>query len=100
MAEKLIRDLIPQKIVEKGETPVVRFAEKIEMGDLLRAKLQEEVAEYLESHQPMELVDIFEVLVALAEHHGVDYLTLDDMRDAKARELGSFRGRIVWAGNL
>lgn len=62
----------------------------------LREKLQEEVNEYLESGEVMELADILEVAYALAALDGLTSGELDALRLEKQRERGSFSQRLWW----
>lgn len=96
---KLVRDRIPEIIRSAGEQPMVRVAAPDEYRKLLRAKLVEEVEEFLESDDPAELADVLEVLLALAAELDVDRERLEQMRAAKARERGGFAERVVWLGN-
>ncbi len=96
---KLVRDKIPQLIRDTGGEPVVRIADAEEYRGLLRAKLVEEVEEFLASDDPNELADVLEVLLALAGDLGVDQDQLEKLRRAKAFERGGFSNRIVWSGN-
>jgi len=96
---KLVRDKIPQIIRDTGAAPVIRIADAEEYRGLLRAKLVEEVEEFLASEDPSELADILEVLLALAGDLGVDRDHLEKLRIAKTFERGGFAGRIVWSGN-
>lgn len=68
---KLVRDGIPDLIRSQGGEPIVRPAAVHELPDLLRAKLAEEVVEYLESGDVAELVDILGVVLALAGQVGL-----------------------------
>ena len=95
-SQKLVRDKIPELIRANGEICEIRIAGSEEMPDLLRAKLQEEVAEYLSSDAPGELADILEVLYALATaRHDLGPFGLDELREVKAQTRGRFRGRVV-----
>ncbi|MBI1759042.1 MAG: nucleoside triphosphate pyrophosphohydrolase [Actinobacteria bacterium] len=96
---KLVRDKIPQIIRDTGVEPVTRVADAGEYRSLLRAKLVEEVDEFLAADDPGELADVLEVLLALASDLGVDRDQLEKLRAAKAFERGGFGDRIVWAGN-
>ncbi len=97
---KLVRDKIPQIIRANGEDPMVRVADEAEFLGLLRAKLLEEVDEFLASDDPAELADVLEVLLALAAELGVDQGQLEKLRAAKACERGGFTSRLVWSGNV
>lgn len=96
---KLVRDGIPDLIRSQGGEPVVRPAAEHELHDLLRAKLAEEVVEYLESGDVAELADILEVVLALARQVGLSPSDLEKIRAAKADERGGFDKHLVWHGN-
>lgn len=95
--EKLVRDKIPEIIRAHGGNPVVRTVGPAEYRDLLRAKLSEEVQEFLESDSdPEELADIMEVVLALAEETGISRQELEKIRISKAEERGGFACHIAW----
>jgi predicted house-cleaning noncanonical NTP pyrophosphatase (MazG superfamily) len=96
---KLVRDGIPDLIRSQGGEPVIRPAAAHELPDLLRAKLAEEVVEYLESGDVAELADILEVVHALAGQVGLSPTDLEKIRAAKADEHGAFDKHLVWHGN-
>lgn len=99
---KLVRDRIPQIIREDGAEPEVYVADPVEYRQRLRAKLAEEVAEYLEADEtdaPEELADVLEVAFALAADLGVDRAQLEKLRASKAEQRGGFAERVVWIGN-
>jgi predicted house-cleaning noncanonical NTP pyrophosphatase (MazG superfamily) len=95
---KLVRDKVPQIIRGAGGDPATRIAGTDEYRYLLRAKLIEEVGEFLASDDPQELADIVEVVLALAADLGVDRHRLEEVREAKAIARGGFADRIVWSG--
>ncbi|HEX3961977.1 MAG TPA: nucleoside triphosphate pyrophosphohydrolase [Trebonia sp.] len=101
-AEKLVRDKIPDIIRAKGEFPSTRVvAGTEEYQKLLFAKLSEEVLEFIASNgDPMELADILEVVMALADDLGIGQQELETLRAKKAAERGGFSAGIVWSGNL
>ena len=70
MYGKLVRDNIPDLIHRDGFTPQVRVLPEAAYREALLEKLKEEVSEYLESGELMELADILEVVYALAEADG------------------------------
>ncbi len=92
---KLVRDHIPQIILDSGKQLVTRIAGEGEIHELLAQKLMEEVNEYIKSKDTGELADILEVLRSIAKEKG---LTLDEichMADLKKEERGGFERRIV-----
>ncbi|GLW66527.1 hypothetical protein Arub01_47710 [Actinomadura rubrobrunea] len=94
-AEKLVRDRIPDIIRASGREPSVRVVGDGEYASLLRAKLYEEVAEYVACGDAEELADVLEVVHALAALHGVAPEELERRRAAKAAERGGFADRLV-----
>jgi predicted house-cleaning noncanonical NTP pyrophosphatase (MazG superfamily) len=68
---KLVRDNIHQIIRDEGKEPITHIANDEESFTRLKDKLQEEVDEYLQSHDAEELADILEVIHCLARHKGV-----------------------------
>jgi predicted house-cleaning noncanonical NTP pyrophosphatase (MazG superfamily) len=93
--DKLVRDRIPEIITAAGERPVTRVADPIEYRALLRAKLVEELHEFLESEDPAELADVLEVARALAVDLGSSPEKLEELRRAKAAERGAFTEHVV-----
>lgn len=94
---KLVRDKIPGIIRQHGKTPVVRrVADQDELGQLLVAKLGEEVVEYRESSSPEELADILEVIWALsAVVHGMTMSDVERIRAQKEEDRGGFKEGLV-----
>ncbi|MCP2015542.1 putative house-cleaning noncanonical NTP pyrophosphatase (MazG superfamily) [Deinococcus sp. HSC-46F16] len=88
---KLVRDRIPERFPASR----YRVLDEAEFGAALRAKLTEEVGEYLADGTPEELADVLEVLHALAARHGLTPGDLERLRVQKAAERGAFVGR-VW----
>ena len=94
-----MRDKVPLIMRGRGEHPSVRTAEPYECARLLRAKLVEEVEEFLDTDDPHELADMMEVLLALGQILGCDGDDLERMRSETADERGRFADRLVWSGN-
>lgn len=82
---KLVRDRIPEIIAAQGEKPIFRVMDDLEYTVGLEKKLEEEVAEYLESKEIEELADVLEVLYALceAQGHSVDELRRSTKRSTR-----------------
>ncbi len=98
MTPKLVRDRIPDIIIANGEHPITRRLDDAAYHDALRAKLREEVDEYLGAPDDAagveELVDILEVIQALTAVHGANVEWLEMKRAEKARERGGFSERV------
>ena len=93
--DKLVRDLIPDGIHQKGETVRFHTATDDEYRKKLREKLQEEVDEFLKAENAEELADIIEVIYALADEKNISRETLENIRQKKAWERGAFQKRII-----
>lgn len=91
---KLVRDNIPQIMVQNGAEPVTRILNDEEYFQELNKKLTEEVAEYLESYEIVEIADIIEVLRAILELKGISYDDFEDIRKEKVRTKGAFKNKI------
>ena len=88
--DKLVRDKIPEIILEAGKYPVTEILPEQEIGPALDNKLQEEVQEYLESKNVEEMADILEVLHGIAFHMGVSWDDIEQERIRKRNERGGF----------
>jgi predicted house-cleaning noncanonical NTP pyrophosphatase (MazG superfamily) len=96
---KLVRDHIPDLMRATGQTGSFHLATPAERQELLRAKLVEEVYEFLEAtpgRAAEELVDILEVVAALADALGINRTDLEIRRREKAAERGAFIYGVVW----
>jgi predicted house-cleaning noncanonical NTP pyrophosphatase (MazG superfamily) len=91
---KLVRDKIPDQIREEGRDPVVLHPGSIYARSWLLLKLQEEVDEYKESGDDLELVDIYEVLRALWASYASD-ITLESAAGIKRETAGGFDNLVV-----
>ena len=91
---KLVRDKIPEIILAQGDTPVTKIFSDAEYVQALHLKLQEEVAEYLDGFAVEELADILEVIHALAASEGLPFEALEELRQRKRDERGSFQEKI------
>ncbi len=96
---KLVRDKIPEIIINSGKKPTyTRIESDINFYRALRLKLNEEVRELLDANTSLdileEVADIQEVLFAILKLEGY---TLDDLKDVflkKKAERGSFNNRL------
>jgi predicted house-cleaning noncanonical NTP pyrophosphatase (MazG superfamily) len=97
---KLVRDRIPEIILRQGLVPIVETASPQNYDRYVRAKLEEELAEYLSSGDVAELADLVEVCFAAAALHGVGPDELLAIARDKRQQRGGFDDRLVWMGNL
>jgi len=95
---KLVRDLIPRIISEDKEVEgfSVKRLSKNDLKASLINKLYEEVDELLEASgddqsSVEELVDILEVVFALAEFYGIRKTSLLDLAECKRETTGGFK---------
>ncbi|XMB71796.1 nucleoside triphosphate pyrophosphohydrolase [Mycoplasmatota bacterium WC30] len=92
---KLVRDFIPKIIESKNKTPITRILiDDVEYEEALNRKLQEEIDEYLENGDIMELVDLGEVMHAILKLKNVSIEEYQRLRKEKLQERGPFKGRI------
>ncbi len=97
--DKLVRDLIPDRLREQGIGYRVRVLGETEFLAALRNKLDEEVAEFQattsgDGADLAELADILEVVHALARLGGASPIDLETRRVRKAAERGAFERRL------
>lgn len=95
MAEKLVRDLIPQIIRDSGTEPVFReYGSEEEYKRSLLAKLEEEVAELkaadTDEKRAEEIADVLEVVDAIAYVFGIKTEDIERIKTKKFRERGGF----------
>ncbi len=92
--QKLVRDNIPELIKEQKEIPVTKILKDRDYWQALKNKLQEEVTEFNKDETLEELVDILEVIYALTKVKGYSLCALEECREKKAQEKGTFVKRI------
>ncbi len=92
---KLVRDKIPEIIQADNKTCTFRVMDEKEYMDSLKAKLKEEVNEYIESSDVSELADLEEVIRALLNLQGMNYDDFEKIRISKADKRGGFEKRIL-----
>lgn len=97
---KLVRDRIPEVVASKGETePFRQVADHAEHLQLLDDKLDEELGEWRESKEPIELADLLGVIRDVAGAAGIAWHDLLGMEQAKRLRYGGFEGGVVWLGD-
>ena len=91
---KLVRDNIPNIIIENGEKPITRVLTDEEYIRELNIKIEEEVKEYLLDFSVEELADIEEVIRAILDYKNVSYEEFENVRLNKVNKRGAFKERI------
>lgn len=95
---KLVRDNIPKIIEANGEKAIAYILNDEQYIAELKKKLLEEVNEYLESDELVELADILEVVDALAVAAGSSFTEVLELKGKKAIKNGAFHNRIFLEG--
>lgn len=91
---KLVRDKIPEIIAAGGGRCATKTLQPVSFILELENKLTEEHDKYLISHNVEELVDLLEVIYAIAKIRGVSAEELDKLREKKAADRGRFDKRV------
>lgn len=91
---KLVRDKIPEMIINENRHPVTRILDNDEYRVELNKKLQEEVKEYIEDNNVEELADIVEVVYGILDSMDISIEEFESVRKAKADKRGAFKDRI------
>ena len=88
---KLVRDKIPQIIIEDGKIPVVKKTNsKLEMQAFLYQKMIEELNEFHSEPSVEEAADMYEVLTAICYHNQIDWETMVAQANHKRNIRGGF----------
>lgn len=91
---KLVRDKIPEIMINGGSKPVIHILNDAEYLTELHKKLLEEVNEYLLDNNIEELADIMEVFYAILRAKHIDVEELEKVRLSKANKRGVFDEKI------
>ena len=91
---KLVRDNIPSFIARDKQIGHFHTMTETDYSKALEKKLSEEVSEYLESKDIVELADVLEVIQALAEAQGRSFEEILYCKEEKRKRCGSFNNRL------
>lgn len=92
--DKLVRDLIPEIIEGNNQKCTFRILSDEEFLFYAEKKLDEELQEYHEDRTLEELIDIIEIIEAIAKAKGVSWDEMEKMRIKKQTERGGFSKKI------
>jgi predicted house-cleaning noncanonical NTP pyrophosphatase (MazG superfamily) len=96
---KLVRSRIPEIDRANGGNGVFRpVTDAAELDRLLDAKLDEELAEWRASGDPVELADLLSAVRAVALHRGIGWHQLVELAEGKDTISGGFLDGVVWEG--
>lgn len=99
MVPKLVRNEVPKSIACSGLYVSTQIAEESDRAGWLNLKLQEEVDEFKKGHDPMELVDIYEVLRSLwAVYNDEADISLEEAAAIKCETNGGFDKFVLLVG--
>ena len=93
--KKLVRNKIPQIIADSGKQATYHVATRSEQHDWLYKKMVEEAGEFHEDPSMEEAADVYEVWMAMCEHHGLDLRSVIELAAEKRKLRGGFDGRII-----
>ena len=91
----LVRDKVPDIIKEQGKVCICEQLNSKKFIEKLQEKLVEECNEYIKDGTLEELVDIMEVIRAIANTKGISVTELEMIRQRKATQKGSFQKRLL-----
>ncbi|NCB37629.1 MAG: restriction endonuclease subunit R [Erysipelotrichia bacterium] len=95
---KLVRDKIPEIIINEGKTPDIRPLEKSQLEYFLRLKLLEEAHELFKvkdrAEFTKEAADVLEVVLALADHYEITFEEIEKTRQKRAASRGAFNNGV------
>ena len=87
---KLVRDKIPQIIIEDGRTPIYHVADIAEHKRELFNKVVEELEEFRADPSLVEAADLVEAVFSLIEIHKLKMASVAKAGLAKAQTAGGF----------
>ncbi|WP_139378327.1 nucleoside triphosphate pyrophosphohydrolase [Mesobacillus jeotgali] len=95
---KLVRDYFPDLMKDKGKKVEFEVLEGSEYSEKLMEKFNEEVEKFRSAGTDRllsEIVDLLEVVYAIAEHRGITESEVEFMRQLKKNRSGGFRKKIL-----
>ena len=95
---KLVRDNIPNRIEQQGDKPDFVILDSFDYYNELKKKLTEEVTEFTNSDDVIELCDLIEVISAILDYKNINNKEFEEMRSKKNKSNGKFKNKIFLNG--
>ena len=95
---KLVRDNIPNIIEQQGDNPDFVILDSFDYYNELKKKLTEEVTEFTNSDDVIELCDLVEVISAILDYKNINNKEFEEMRLKKNKTNGKFKNKIFLNG--
>lgn len=95
---KLVRDNIPNIIKQQGDNPDFVILDSFDYYNELKKKLTEEVTEFNNSDDVIELCDLIEVISAILDYKNINNKEFEEMRLKKNKINGKFKNKIFLNG--
>lgn len=95
---KLVRDYFPELMKEKGKKAEFEVVDNGRYSEKLNEKFEDEVEKFKNAGTDRllsEIVDLLEVVYAIAEHRGITESEVEFMRQLKKNRSGGFRKKII-----
>lgn len=95
---KLVRDNIPNIIEQQGDKLDFVILDSFDYYNELKKKLTEEVTEFTNSDDVIELCDLIEVISAILDYKNINNKEFEEMRSKKNKSNGKFKNKIFLNG--
>ena len=95
---KLVRDNIHNIIEQQGDKPDFVILDSFDYYNELKKKLTEEVTEFTNSDDVIELCDLIEVISAILDYKNINNKEFEEMRSKKNKSNGKFKNKIFLNG--
>lgn len=95
---KLVRDYFPELMKAKGREVEFDVLDSKQYSEKLMEKFNEEVEKFRQAGTDRllsEIVDLLEVIYAIADHRGITESEVEFMRQLKKNRSGGFRKKIM-----
>lgn len=92
---KLVRDKKVELLQAEGKTVAFHLADDAEYWTKLKAKLAEEVGEFVRDESVNEIADVLEVVDTIIAYKGFDRSKIEEVKQNKMETRGGFTKRVI-----